>query len=99
MIRRLVWAGLGAALGISAYRRIGRRLAALTPAGRGGRRYATVVPPATAAAFLADLREGRAEYLARYSADPAPDRSGRAGSGRPGGFGPRAGSDYVKDGQ
>jgi hypothetical protein len=99
MIRRLVWAGLGAAVGISAYRRVSRRLAALTRTGRGRRPAGTGVPLAGAAAFLADVRNGRAEYLARYPADPAAGLGGLSGGRSGSGSAARSGSDYAKDGQ
>jgi hypothetical protein len=116
MIRRLFWAGLGAAVGITGYRRISRRLALLRRGGRlvsrelargasgtwraGGPRGAAEIPLRDAAGFLADVRAGMAEYLARYPAHPAADAEvRRPGAGRPAGRGgSHPGIDYVKDG-
>jgi len=95
MIRRLFWAALGAALGITGYRRVSRRLAALARPGRSRLSLG-------AAGFGRDVRDGMAEYMARHSLDPAPTLEvQRARAQRPdeAGISRRyPGSDYAKDG-
>jgi len=99
MIRRLFWAGLGAAVGITGYRRISRRLTLLTR-GAGGTWGAGGVRGA--AGFVGDVRAGMAEYLARYPAHPGPggeiQRPGAGQPDSPGGSRAHPGIDYVKDG-
>ena len=95
MIRRLFWAALGAALGITGYRRVSRRLAALARPGRSRLSLG-------AAGFGRDVRDGMAEYMARHSVDPAPTLGvQQVGARRPGEAGISRrypGSDYAKDG-
>ena len=95
MIRRLFWAGLGAAVGITGYRRISRRLTVLT---RGARGTWGAGGLRGAAGFLDDVRAGMAEYLARYPAHPALGGGVQGPGDSPGGSRAHPDIDYVKDG-
>jgi hypothetical protein len=60
VIRRIIWLGLGAVLGVTGYRRITKLARALEP------RAAAVTSSKRAAgavAFMRDVRTGMAEYL------------------------------------
>jgi hypothetical protein len=111
MIRRLLWAVLGAAVGIGSYRRISRRLAAFTGAGRGGVRRGgrgLVSYPAA----LPDARDpggargtgGAAGFIGDVRAGMAEYLARYPAHPAPGldaerpGAGPHPRIDYVKDG-
>ncbi len=82
MIRRLVWLGIGAVLGITGYRRVTRAAKSLLPSGdllaplgrrSAGSGPARQVPARTSArggagtaAFVRDVRAGMAEYMDRH---------------------------------
>jgi hypothetical protein len=86
MIRRLFWMSLGAALGVTGYRRavaVGRMLRP----GRGG-----------LAAFAADVREGMALYMDRHSGR-APSTLEGPGQPGPAGGRPVLSTTEPKDGR
>jgi len=91
MIRRLFWLTIGAALGVSAYRRVTAAAQALRPAGRGRR----------LARFAADVRDGMELYSERQSPRAPLTLGGQqARAGLPGaGTGPARLIDHAKDGQ
>jgi hypothetical protein len=72
VIRRLFWLIVGAALGVTGYRRVTRLARALAPAGPGSRRAVTPARPhgrelvRGAAAFAHDVREGMELYTDRH---------------------------------
>lgn len=114
MIRRGFWLALGAALGVTGYRRAGRLARAMLPARRPPARRPPARWPSArgtggTAAFLRDVRDGMDEYLDRHPVHRGPTLEGqqvrgrrRAGAGMP----PREyppgaypGIDYAKDGR
>jgi hypothetical protein len=105
MIRRGFWLVLGAALGVTGYRRAGRLARAMLPGRRPAGRLAVGGTGGTGgtAAFLRDVRDGMDEYLDRHPRYPGPTLEGQQVPGRP-----RAGQsrlqeypgiDYAKDGR
>lgn len=91
MIRRLFWLALGAALGITAYRRVSAAARALLPVSRA--RQLT--------RFAADVRDGMELYLERHPRRaPLTLEAQQARAGLPA-AGPRQarGTDHVKDGR
>lgn len=116
MIRRATWLVVGAILGITGYRRLGKLARSISPQrlavpgrrqaagvlGRPGRAEIVGRPSpgldagAGAGAFLRDVRDGMAEYMARHSG-----RSGNTLVGQQARSGLRAipGSDNPKDGR
>jgi hypothetical protein len=109
MMRRLFWLTLGAAAGVTGYRRLTRLIQAMHPlAGRGSRRAwlagraAAGAGPGGVVTFLRDVRDGMDEYDARR---PGPARHALEGQqflaerGRQSGSRSRDGSDYAKDGR
>ena len=98
MIRRAFWLVLGAALGVTGYRRAGKLARALQPGRRQLRRR-----PAGTAAFLRDVRDGMDEYLERHPGHRRPSLEGQQARGRLGADTGRPQEypdiDYAKDGR
>lgn len=68
MIRRLFWLTLGAALGVTGYRRVTALARSIWPASRAG----PAARAGDAAAFAADVREGMALYKQRHHRPEGP---------------------------
>lgn len=99
MIRRGFWLVVGAALGVTGYRRAGKLARALQP----GRRPLRRGRPAGTAAFLRDVRDGMDEYLERHPGRRGPSLDGQQVRGRlradPGRSQEYPDTDYAKDGR
>jgi hypothetical protein len=100
VIRRGFWLALGAALGVTGYRRASRLANAVLP---GGSRTARWRAGSRTAGFLRDVRDGMDEYLERRAGLRGPTLDGQQLTGAlPAGAGRRQdhpGIDYVKDGR
>jgi hypothetical protein len=105
MIRRGFWLVLGAALGVTGYRRAGKLARAMLPGRRPAGRGARSARRGTGgtAAFLRDVRDGMDEYLDRHPGHPGPTLEGQQVRGRlrsdMGRSQEYPGIDYAKDGR
>jgi hypothetical protein len=104
VIRRLFWMTVGAAVGVTGYRRVSRLVRALQPPARGRRnRSGGASGHDGLAGFLGDVRDGMELYMHRRSAPPDPTLEGQHvrpdGRGQPAGSRVYPGPDYAKDGR
>jgi hypothetical protein len=103
VIRRGLWLGLGAALGVTGYRRVSRIAGGLRPASRTPGLAAGRRPGAgTLGQFVRDVRDGMDEYLERHPRGWSPTLEGQQARARAAldDAGPRthAGTHDPKDG-
>jgi hypothetical protein len=103
MIRRLFWMSVGAAAGVSGYRRVTRLARAIQPQARGRNRPGSRGGHGSLAVFLGDVRDGMELYVNRRSVPPGPALDGQhvlaEGPGQPAAPRTYPSTDYAKDGR
>ena len=103
VIRRLFWMSVGAAAGVTGYRRVSRLARAIQPQVRDRRRSGGRRGYAGLAVFLGDVREGMELYMHRRSAPSGPTLEGQHvladGRDQPAASRGYPGTNYAKDGR
>jgi hypothetical protein len=103
MIRRLFWMSVGAAAGVSGYRRVSRLARAIQPQARGRNRPGWRSGSGSLAVFLGDVRDGMELYVNRRATPPGPALDAQhvlaGGPGEPAAPRTYPSTNYAKDGR
>ena len=103
MIRRLFWVTVGAAAGVTGYRRVSRLARALQPQARGRNRPGGRPGYGGLATFVGDVRDGMELYMHRRSAQSGLTLEGQHvladGRGQLAASCAQPGTNYAKDGR